>query len=61
VALIFLDSSALVKLIVTEPESAALTERAWPDRISSALALTLGRTGWSARRLVGQCARGGTP
>jgi len=42
VALIYLDSSALVKLIVTEPESAALTEllRAWPDRISSALALT---------------------
>lgn len=41
-ALIYLDSSALVKLIVTEPESAALTEllRAWPDRISSALALT---------------------
>jgi predicted nucleic acid-binding protein len=42
VALIYLDSSALVKLIVIEPESAALTEllRAWPDRISSALALT---------------------
>jgi predicted nucleic acid-binding protein len=42
VALIYLDSSALVKLIVTEPESAALSEllRAWPDRISSALALT---------------------
>lgn len=41
-ALIYLDSSALVKLIVTEPESAALIEllRAWPDRLSSALALT---------------------
>lgn len=41
-SLIYLDSSALVKLIVTEPESAALIEllRAWPDRISSAIAMT---------------------
>jgi predicted nucleic acid-binding protein len=42
VALIYLDSSALVKLVVVEPESEALIEmlRAWPDRVSSALALT---------------------
>lgn len=41
-ALIYLDSSALVKLVVTEPESAALLEllAAWPDRVSSGLALT---------------------
>jgi len=41
VTLIYLESSALVKLVVTEPESRALMEtlRAWPDRISSALAL----------------------
>lgn len=40
-ALIYLDSSALVKLVVTEPESGALLEllRAWPDRVCSALAL----------------------
>jgi len=56
VALIYLDSSALVKLIVTEPESAALTDllRTWPDRISSALALTevpraLRRAGFGVR------------
>ncbi len=55
-ALIYLDSSALVKLIVTEPESAALTDllRTWPDRISSALALTevpraLRRAGFGVR------------
>jgi len=44
VALIYLDSSALVKLVVTEPESEseALIELlgAWPDRVSSTLALT---------------------
>jgi predicted nucleic acid-binding protein len=40
--LVYLDSSALVKLVVTEPESVALIERlkAWPERVSSALALT---------------------
>ena len=40
--LVYLDSSALVKLVVTEPESMALAEllRARPDRVSSALALT---------------------
>ncbi len=40
--LVYLDSSALVKLVVTEPESMALIERlqAWPRRVSSALALT---------------------
>ncbi len=52
-ALIYLDSSALVKLVVAEPESEALFEllAAWPDRVSSALALTevpraLGRGGF---------------
>lgn len=41
-ALIYLDSSALVKLVVAEPESEALIELldSWPDRVSSALALT---------------------
>ena len=40
--LVYLDSSALVKLVVTEPESMALIERLeeWPRRVSSALALT---------------------
>ena len=40
--LVYLDSSALVKLVVTEPESAALIEllRVRPDRVSSAVALT---------------------
>ncbi len=39
---VYLDSSALVKLVVAEPESAALIERLrrWPGRMSSALALT---------------------
>jgi predicted nucleic acid-binding protein len=42
VALIYLDSSALVKLVVTEPGSDALMAMldAWPDRVSSALVLT---------------------
>jgi hypothetical protein len=41
VNLVYLDASALVKLVVTEPESGALMEflRAWPDRVSSALSL----------------------
>jgi hypothetical protein len=40
--LAYLDSSALVKLVVAEPESMALIGRlrAWPQRVSSALALT---------------------
>ena len=40
--LVYLDSSALVKLVVSEPESMALIDRlrAWPQRVSSALALT---------------------
>ena len=40
-SLVYLDSSALVKLVVAEPESGALLEflRAWPDRVSSALSL----------------------
>jgi uncharacterized protein len=41
VSLVYLDSSALVKLVVREPESAALVEflRERPDRVSSALVL----------------------
>src|SRR5262245_20667454 len=39
---VYLDTSALVKLVVTEPESRALLARlgGWPRRVSSALALT---------------------
>jgi uncharacterized protein len=42
VTLVYLDASALVKLVVAEPESAALAAhlRAWPQRVSSALSLT---------------------
>ena len=54
--LVYLDSSALVKLVVTEPESAALIEllRARPDRVSSAVVLTevpraLRRAGFGSR------------
>jgi uncharacterized protein len=38
--LLYLDSSALVKLVVAEPESRALREalRAWPERVSSVVA-----------------------
>lgn len=41
-SLVYLDSSALVKLVVREPESAVLAEflRGHSDRVSSALALT---------------------
>lgn len=41
-SLVYLDSSALVKLVVTEPESSALMEflRSQSDRVSSAVALT---------------------
>jgi predicted nucleic acid-binding protein len=41
-ALVYLDSSALVKLVVAEPESTALIKHLeeWPQRVSSALALT---------------------
>jgi predicted nucleic acid-binding protein len=53
--LAYLDSSALVKLVVVEPESRALIEwlEEWPQRVSSALALTelpraLGRAGFGA-------------
>jgi predicted nucleic acid-binding protein len=40
--LAYVDSSALVKLVVPEPESVALIERlrSWPERVCSALALT---------------------
>ena len=39
-ALLYLDLSALVKLVVPEPESRALREalRSWPERISSVVA-----------------------
>ena len=38
--LLYLDSSAIVKLVVAEPETAALRAFlvAWPDRVTSALA-----------------------
>ena len=41
-SLVYLDSSALVKLVVTEPESSALMEflQRQSDRVSSAVALT---------------------
>ena len=52
-SLVYLDSSALVKLIVREPESGALAEflRGHSERVSSALSLTevlraLGRAGF---------------
>ncbi len=52
-SLVYLDSSALVKLVVREPESPALAAflREHSDRVSSALALTevpraLGRAGF---------------
>ena len=54
--LVYLDTSALVKLVVAEPESSALLARlgAWPRRVSSALALTelpraLRRAGFGGR------------
>ncbi len=58
-SLVYLDSSALVKLVVSEPESAALMEflRGRPDRVSSTLvlaevprALRRARLGAAARR-----------
>ena len=38
--LLYLDSSALVKLVVSEPESRALRDllRSWPERVSSVIA-----------------------
>jgi uncharacterized protein len=38
--LLYLDSSAIVKLVVPEPETKALREllRSWPDRVSSVVA-----------------------
>ncbi len=54
-SLVYLDSSALVKLIVREPESAALAEflQGHSERVASALSLTevpraLGRAGFGA-------------
>ncbi|OLD69193.1 MAG: hypothetical protein AUF63_01160 [Candidatus Rokubacteria bacterium 13_1_20CM_70_15] len=53
--MLYLDASALVKLVVAEPESPALLKllRAWPIRVSSALSLAevpraLRRAGFSA-------------
>jgi uncharacterized protein len=49
---VYLDSSAIVKLIVVERETDALysTLAAWPDRVSSALArVELHRTLWRVR------------
>jgi len=39
-AVLYLDSSALVKLVVLEPETGALREtlRSWPERVSSVIA-----------------------
>jgi len=55
VSLVYLDSSALVKLIVREPESAALARflHGHSERVASALSLTevpraLGRAGFGA-------------
>ena len=41
-SLVYLDSSALVKLVVAEPESSVLANflRGWSERVSSAVALT---------------------
>ena len=41
-SLVYLDSSALVKLVVAEPESSVLADflRGWSERVSSAVALT---------------------
>lgn len=38
--LLYLDSSAIVKLVVSEPETRALREllRSWPERVSSVIA-----------------------
>jgi len=42
VSLVYLDSSALVKLVVAEPESSVLADflRGWSERVSSAVTLT---------------------
>jgi hypothetical protein len=56
-ALLYLDSSALVKVVVPEPESRALREalRSWPERVSSVVAeIEVERVG---RRLGGGAIR----
>ncbi|MFZ0091885.1 MAG: hypothetical protein WAL63_20450 [Solirubrobacteraceae bacterium] len=65
VAVAYLDSSALVKLIALEPETAALRHElgAWPRRTSSLLAAveltrTAGRLGSPATALVGRVLAG---
>jgi len=55
--LLYLDSSAIVKLVVPEPETKALREflRSWPDRVSSVVArIEVERV---ARRLGGGAVR----
>lgn len=54
--LLYLDSSALVKLVLPEPETEALTELLgeWPERISSALARV------EVLRTAGRAAAGGS-
>jgi predicted nucleic acid-binding protein len=49
---VYLDSSAIVKLVMPEPETEALIEAlsGWPDRVSSAVArVELHRALWRAR------------
>jgi uncharacterized protein len=55
--LLYLDSSAIVKLVVPEPETQALREllRSWPERVSSVVArIEVGRV---ARRIGGGAVR----
>lgn len=53
--LLYLDSSAIVKLVVPEPETMALREllRSWPERVSSVIAAV---EVWRAARRVGPSA-----
>jgi predicted nucleic acid-binding protein len=58
-ALLYLDSSALVKLVAAEPESRVLREalRSWPERVSSVVAgIEVERV---ARRIGGGAVRRG--
>ncbi len=58
-ALLYLDSSALVKLVLHEPESGALREalRSWPERVSSVVAEI--EVEWIARPIGGGAIRRG--
>jgi predicted nucleic acid-binding protein len=57
VGLLYLDSSALVKLVVPEPESHALRDllRSWPERVSSVIARV--EVVRAARRIGSRAAR----